>query len=159
MTATVCSVPQYSFSVALATDTVLCVNSDPFTWTFEDNSSVRIRRVLDLGVVHVAAGTVGQADVMTGFWIVEAGTGAPASPAITGTSVGWGTRHIVRHATKDVTYPLGSGVFDFPASLDAGDWEMWLGIGCEDELDLGGVTVTGYTPNGFIELNGYEVNF
>lgn len=155
------SVSQDAFSTTVGADfSMLAVNPDPFTWTLDVESTFRIRTQLDLGVVHLAAGTVGQVDLTAGFWI-QAATGiAPTSCAPTATSNTWDTRHCVRNATKAISYHLGVGFFDYPAvALAAGDWEMWIGIGVEDDLDLSGVTVTGYTPSGSIDIFGYEVNF
>lgn len=155
------SVPYDSFAETIGADfSMLAVNPVPLTWTLEVESTFRLRTVLDLGTVHIEPGTVGQVDFTSGFWI-QAATGiAPTSCSPTGLSAEWGTRHCVRHATKPISYHLGIGPFDYAAvSLAAGDWEMWLGIGVEDDLDLNGVAVTGYTPSGFIELCGFEVNF
>ena len=156
---TIRSVLQDAFTGTISASGIVCTNPIPFSWTLEEAATFRLRTVLDLGTVHIEPGTVGQVDLTAGFWIAEAGTGAPTSSAPTATSNTWDTRHCVRHATKQISYH-GVGVMDYETpGLDAGDWEMWVGIGGGGVVDLDTVGLTGYTPSGFIDLYGFEVNF
>jgi hypothetical protein len=146
------SVPYDTFTGTIAADAVLCTTVDPFEWTFYESTTFNLRMALDLGIVHIEPGTAGQVDLAASFWIQADGTGPPTDTTPTATFFSWGTRHCVRHATKQTSFALGGGVFDYDVTLAAGDWEMYVGIGVELVVDLDTVAVTGYTPSGYIQM-------
>lgn len=152
------SVLPETYSTTIVDQAVLCV-ADPFQWTLTESATFRLRICMDLGVVTLPSGTAGTANVSCNFWVQAQGTGAPTDIFATPPDFTWGIRSVVRNATYATSFALGAGLIDQDLTLAADDWEMYVGIGVDNDLSLASASVNGYTPSGFIDLYGFAVNF
>jgi hypothetical protein len=138
-----------TISTTLAADKVLgLVKLCEFTCV--DAGTARMRTWLDMGVIHIPSGTAGSASVRGAFYLIEAGDPAPSSAAAN--TYGHQNMAVLRNASYDTSYPLGSAIIDEDAALTAGDWEVWGAVVVNAVGTLNGVAVEGTTPSGIVEV-------
>lgn len=123
--------------------------SDPITFSVSVETEYHVRLWAAGGTINIPAGTAGKANVASGFFLQEAGEATPSSWAAKsyGHTVVWAARS----ADVDTTTILPPIFIDHDIELTVGNWELYLAVGVEGEDGLGGVTVSGYAPSGFLE--------
>jgi hypothetical protein len=138
-----------TISTTLAADKVLgLVKLAEFSCA--DAGTARIRTYLDMGVLHIASGTAGAASVRGAFYLIENGDAAPSSAAAN--FYGHQNMSVIRDASYATSWPLGSAIIDEDWSLTTGNWEIWGAVVVNSVGDLNGVTVSGTTPSGIVEV-------
>jgi hypothetical protein len=138
-----------TISTTLAADKVLGLVKLA-EWTCIEAGTAQMRTWLDMGTIQIPSGTAGAASVRGAFYLIENGDAAPSSAAAN--SYGHSNMSIIRNASYATSWPLGSAIIDEGFTLTAGDWELWGAVVVNSVGDLNGVSVTGTTPSGIVEI-------
>lgn len=145
------SIAPVSFSTTLAADKVLGLQKLA-SFTVDVADSLTLRLSLDMGVVRLPTGAAGNCEVRGAFYLLAAGAAAPTSGAAA--SYKHYTISIIRNATYDASWALGTSILDQSYSATVGNWEIWGAVIVEDVGTLNTASISVVTPSGTVSPLG-----
>lgn len=118
---------------------------------YAGGAPIRFTFLLDLGAVHLEAGTAGDMIVQGGVFLLP--TGSPAPTDSLTKDVEWAPRAVLRSPDGRQTPSLGGGNTAVTLNPSIGIWDLYLGIVVDDVGGLDGETLEGFTPSGVVTLS------